>query len=181
MIVLAFVIIIAIVCVMPSLPRSMHILSLAARPLKNMPSLLLFPLVEILLGACIFVLMIGLCLYAISIGDIDTVDTSVANVSGGEVKEINFSSYSRLLLIFFVPMCFWWLSFLSHVGEFVVSSAGSVWFFSKDKTSLDSPIILSLKNLFKYHMGSLLWACIIIPTMRTFKATTGWFKGQVGS
>jgi hypothetical protein len=105
------------------------------------------------------------------------VDTDVASVAGGEVKIIDFSIYARLMMIFFFPVIFWWLSFLAYVGEFCVTSAGAIWFFSKDKNTLEYPILLSLKNLLSYHMGSVLWCCVIIPSMRTLKAVTGWLKG----
>jgi hypothetical protein len=66
----------------------MSILALAARPLKNIPNLLLFPLAEIALGIPVFLLMVALCLYAISIGEISEVDTNVESVPGGKVKVI---------------------------------------------------------------------------------------------
>lgn len=129
----AALVLLSIVCLIPSLGRSVHILRLSARPLKNIPSLLAFPLVEIVLGVFFICLMTTICLYAISIGTIDEVDTDVAEVAGGEVKVLKFSAVSRLGMIFVIPMSLWWLSFLSMVGEYVVASASSVWFFSKDK------------------------------------------------
>lgn len=89
---IAALVLLAIVCLIPSLSRSVHILRLSSRPLKNIPSLLIFPLVEIILGVFFICLMTTICLYAISIGDIETHDTDVLELvkAGGEVKRIEF-------------------------------------------------------------------------------------------
>ena len=180
---IAALVLLAIVCLIPSLSRSVHILRLSSRPLKNIPSLLIFPLVEVLLGAFMICFMFTVCLYTISIGDIEKHDTDVLELFpvGGEVKVIDFQPVTRYLMIFVIPMSLWWLSFLSMVGEYVVSSAAAVWFFSKDKETLDSPILLSLKNLFYYHLGSVLWAAIIIPPTRMMKSIFGAIKGVAQS
>lgn len=178
---LTAIIVIVLISLVPSLGKSVHILRLAARPLKNMPSLLLFPMIEIFLGLIVFVIMLGLCLSLISIGTIEREDSDVFQVAGAEIKIIDFYTSARLGMIFIIPMSLWWLSFLSMLGEYAVASSAAVWFFSKEQNKLDSPIALSLKNLFWYHLGSILWASIILPPLRSVKAIIGSIKGMTKS
>ena len=89
-------------------------------------------MIEILVGLIVFTVMIGLCMSLISIGTIETESSRVFNVAGGEIKIIDFYTSARLGMIFIIPMCLWWLSFLSMFGEYIVASSASVWFFSKE-------------------------------------------------
>jgi hypothetical protein len=53
-----------------------------------------------------------------------------------------------------------------------------MWFFSKDRTVLKGPSLLSLKTLLSNHLGTLLWASIIIPSMRSVRTVTGWIASK---
>jgi hypothetical protein len=112
----------------------------------------------------------------VSLGNVDEI-TYEGEIPGDEVKVIHFHTKTRFFLLFTVPMCFWWLSFISLSGEFVINSAAAVWFFSKEKSVLDTPIWKGFKNLFGYHMGSVLLASILVPMFRVPRALLGWCKG----
>ena len=122
------------VVLIPTLRRSVGILRISTRPLKNIPALLFLPIIQVILGACVFVLMISTSMWAISIGDVDT--ESYKAVPGGEIKIIDYYTSYRYCLCFIIPMCIWWLSLIITMGEYIATSAASYWFFSKEKTVL---------------------------------------------
>ena len=155
------------------------ILRLAARPLKNIPMMLLVPIVQIALGSVIFVMMISSSMAVISIGEQDTIEYD-GTIAGDHVKIIHYHELTRLILILTIPVCLWWLSFIATAGEYIVSSASAVWFFSKEKGVLDSPIWRGVKNMFWYHLGSLLLGSILVPMFRLPKALFGWSRGKCG-
>jgi len=175
-IIMGILVAIIFVVLIPKLRRTVGILRISTRPLKNIPALLFLPILQVILGGCVFVLMISTSMWAISIGDIDT--ESYKEVPGGEIKIIDYYTSYRYSLLFIIPMCLWLLSLIITMGEFIATSAASYWFFSKEKTVLQSPIAKSVENMLKYHMGSLIIASILVPMFRSTKAIFGWCKGM---
>jgi solute carrier family 44 protein 1 (choline transporter-like protein) len=172
------IVLIAIIILMCNVKRTFEILRLSARPLKNIPLLLLIPMFELFLGAALLGGMLAACMATVTVGNYDTISYD-GNFPGGEVKMIHYHENTRWLLIFIIPVFLWWLSFIATSGEFIVNSAAAVWFFSKEKSSLESPISKGISNLFKYHLGSILLGSIVVPMFRIPKAVLGWCKGRV--
>jgi hypothetical protein len=75
--------------------------------------------------------MLVLIYGTISAGEIERYD--YAGVPGGELKRLSYHVSWRYAMIFFVPVCFVWILAVVAMGEFVVSTAASVWFFSKER------------------------------------------------
>jgi len=130
-------------------------------------------------GALIFVLMISSSMSVISIGEMDTINYD-GTIAGGLVKIIHYHELTRWVLLFTIPVCLWWLSFIATAGEFIVSFASSVWFFSKEKRVLENPIRKGIYNMFWYHLGSLLLGSVLVPMFRLPKALMGWCRGKCG-
>jgi hypothetical protein len=65
------------------------------------------------------------------------------------------------------------------IGEYIVSTAASIWYFSKEKQVLLHPVTTALKNVVRYHMGSIVVASVVIPITRPIKAVLGWLKGCI--
>ena len=82
---------------------------------------------------------------AASIGEIDKI-TYEGNISGGNVKIIDYYENVRLLYILAIPVCFWWLSAISMFGEYIVAGAASSWFFAKEKDKINAPIRTALRG-----------------------------------
>jgi hypothetical protein len=113
----------------------------------------------------------------VSIGNIDE-RTYEGEIPGGNVKVIHFHELTRLVLVFSIPAFFWWMSFIATAGEYVVGSSSAIWFFSKDRHHLESPIKRSIKNCFRYHLGSVLIASVLIPLLRLPMMIIAWAKGK---
>ena len=176
--VIGALLIVATMILLFSVKRTFEILRLSARPLKNIPLLLLVPLVEILIGAIFVMALATSSMATVTVGNIDERDYD-GDIPGGDVKVIHYHTATRVLMIFTIPMCLWWMSIIATSGEYIVNSAAAVWFFSKDKQILDSPILGGLKHLIRYHMGSIILGSIIVPMFRIPKAILGWAKGRL--
>lgn len=48
----------------------------------------------------------------------------------------------------------WITEFIIGCQALIVASSVAKWYFTRDKSSLKSPICLSIRNLIVYHMGS---------------------------
>jgi hypothetical protein len=121
--------------------------------------------------------MLALMFGVISMGDIERYNYD--GVPGGELKRIDYNIKWRFTMIFFVPILTLWISMIVTMGEFIVSTSASIWYFSKDKHVLLHPVSTALGNVVKYHMGSLVVASILVPLCRPVKAVLGWLKGCV--
>lgn len=172
------VLLLAILILLFSVRRTFEILRLSARPLKNIPLLLLVPLAELLIGAIFVVILAAASMATVTIGNIDEREYE-GDIPGGEVKVIHYHTHTRLVLIFIIPMCLWWMSIIATSGEYIVNSAAAVWFFSKDKAILDSPIYRGFKHLVGYHLGSVILGSVAVPMFRIPKAVLGWCKGRL--
>jgi hypothetical protein len=168
---------VGIVCALmiPKFKKSSEVLRYSARPLKNITGLLLVPFVQLFCQAVFFMLMLGLMYGVITQGDIERIDYS--GVPGGEIKTIEYNISWRYTMIFFVPICLLWMQVTISAGEFIAATATSIWVFSQDKHTLSHPIRTGVKNLFRYHMGSIILASCLIAPFRPIKAVLGWTKG----
>jgi hypothetical protein len=161
----------------PKIGKIANILRISTRPLKNIPQLLILPIIQVCVGLIVLLFMLTMSIHIVTIGDIDRIDYN--GVPGGEIKIIEYYVGWRYILIFIVPICFLWLSIIVTIGEFICASSSSIWFFSKEKTALQSPIYTSINNLFRYHFGTIVLASIVLPIFRSLKAVLGFMKGEL--
>lgn len=114
-----------------------------------------------------------------SLGEVDRIEYE-GDIPGDHVKVLHYHELTRWMLLFTIPVCLWWLSAVASAGEYIVSSASAVWFFSKEKRVLESPVWKGVQNMFKYHLGSVLLGSIVVPLFRAPKAIMGWIFGKLG-
>ena len=139
------------------------LISLSSRPLRNATCVSFLPCIVMLLGAGVYAMLLTFVTYASGTGSIDTESVSLIE---RYVKTINFEIAPRVLIFYVLLMTLWWFSLLSTVTEYLTASYTCYWFFGKDKSSLIQPFRNSLKHAFRYHMGSLILASVVVPAFR---------------
>lgn len=162
---------------LPSMKRSISVFRASLRPLRNVYSLFILPIIALFIGGAVLTSLVFSLIYGGSVGDIDKIDED--SVPGGEVKMIDLYSRERYILIFVIPVHLWWLSFVSAVCEYLIASIATFWFFSKDKAILNSPVRSSIWNTFANHIGSIALGSILIPVFRLPRVIVSGLKGIV--
>lgn len=109
-----------------------------------------------------------------SIGEIVTEDLDL--VPGEEVKYIEFNEATRILQLFTILIGLWWLTLLSEIAHWVGASIAVNFYFNSNK---NKALTKSLYNLFKYHLGSLLFSSILNPLLRLPRVLVSGIKGRV--
>jgi len=59
-----------------------------------------------------------------TVGNIDTI-TYEGEIPGDEVKVIHYHTNTRWLMLVIIPTCFWWMSLLATITEYIVGSSAS--------------------------------------------------------
>jgi hypothetical protein len=160
---------------LPAMRRAIKVFKASLRPLRNVCSLFIIPVLALVIGGGILTSLVFSLIYGGSIGDMNTIDEET--VSGGEVKVIDFYWRERYILLFVIAVHVWWLTFVSTVSEYLVASVATFWFFSKDKAILKSPVATSITHLFSNHIGSIALGSILIPLFRLPRVIVSGLKG----
>jgi hypothetical protein len=63
----------------------------------------------------------------------------------------------------------WFVQLIFDCQHFVIAGAISAWYFTRDKSKLISPVITSLHNLIRYHLGSVCLGSMIITFVKVIR------------
>jgi len=120
-----------------------------------------FLLAMVVIGVVVYTYFITLMIYQVSCGESSWEDSSY--IPPGKVNSWSFHEAERVLVFFTVGMVLWSFSLLIHTTEYVTAVASKVW-----ATTRPAPfrITKALYPLFRYHLGSVLLAAVIIPVGR---------------
>lgn len=129
-----------------------NLISLSKDPITKVKGILIIPVLQITIGLMIVIGLNVLILWTFSIGQVVSLDNN--NVPGGKVNTLEFRSTDKIILIFILLMCFWWLSFLIAIGDFIMGGIIGSWYFTKEKSTIFNPVSTSIKNILKYHLGT---------------------------
>ena len=69
---------------------------------------------------------------------------------------------------------FWMSQFLIGCQHMIIAGAVGIWFFTRNKSQLGSPICTSFSNLTRYHLGTVAFGSLLIALVqfaRTILAT----------
>ncbi|XP_054706753.1 choline transporter-like protein 1 [Uloborus diversus] len=134
----------------------------AGKSVAAMPLILLQPVLTFISMAavCCFLLIGFVCL--------QTSGKPLVNSEGKVSFPIEtFFQVMRWLSLF----GFLWLTqFVLACQNLVVTGAVAVWYFTRDKSKLSSPIWNSFQNLVCYHLGSAAFGSLIIAIMKAIRA-----------
>jgi hypothetical protein len=136
-----------------AISASTQLFTLISEPLQKVKHLLFVPFFILIIGLIIVVAIMALVLFTFSIGKVNKIQNN--NVPGGYVNSLEFQSTDKLVLAFVLLMLLWWALFLIGITDFIIGGVIGCWYFSREKSVLYSPIRISIRNCFKYHLGSI--------------------------
>ena len=145
------------------LRTGVNLVQVAAKPIHGLKQLFIFPYCQLLVGGAVLVLMVFVLVWTMSAGQV--VSQTDDYVPGREIKVIEYSTTERGYLAVIVFMSLWWIAFLSGIGEGIMAIGVSVWYYTREKSSLNWPLIQALKFTFRYHVGSYALGSIVHVTL----------------
>lgn len=77
--------------------------------------------------------------------------------------------FVRIARVLNIIAFIWFSQFLIGCQHFVVAGTVSKWYFTRDKTKLNTPMLTTYGNLFWYHLGSICLGSWIITIVKTIK------------
>jgi solute carrier family 44 (choline transporter-like protein), member 1 len=65
----------------------------------------------------------------------------------------------------------WFVQFLFGCQDFVIAGSVSKWFFTRNKTKISFPVIVSFGHLIRYHLGSICFGSLLIAIVQFVRIT----------
>jgi hypothetical protein len=159
-----FVLFLVIPCLGLRLKRGVRTMAAGAQVHGHSLPLCFCIFLALLVGVGFYAYFITLIVYQVSTGEHVTKEVN-AVFPAEEVSRWEFSNGPRVLVIFDVFMIMWHFSFFAHVVEYVSGSAAAHWFIHSDHKG-QFPLHRALFQLFRYHLGTVLLASVIVPFAR---------------
>nr|XP_022315976.1 choline transporter-like protein 1 [Crassostrea virginica]XP_022315977.1 choline transporter-like protein 1 [Crassostrea virginica] len=140
----------------------------AGRAVSRVPFLLLQPLWTILCFLGFFALLSYIFLAMESAGQ-----PIISNTTGF----VSFEKDDKIkgLKWFHIFASVWILQFIFACEKIVISGAVAIWYFQRDSGMPTFPILLSIKRLLRYHLGSAVFGSFII----TLLVVVNWILGFI--
>ncbi|XP_022244407.1 choline transporter-like protein 1 [Limulus polyphemus] len=135
----------------------------AGKALATMPLLLFQPVVTFITLAAIVVGWFVGYLYIHTAKDV-TVDPETDYVT------FHLTTFFRLMKWYHLFALFWFTQFVISCQHVVIAGAVATWFFTRDKKKLSTPILTSLYNLIRYHLGSVALGSFVVALLKLIRA-----------
>ncbi|KAL7012087.1 hypothetical protein ACKWTF_014619 [Chironomus riparius] len=73
----------------------------------------------------------------------------------------------------------WFTQFIFGCQHFIIAGTVSKWYFSRDKSKLDSPICSSFRQLTRFHLGSICLGSMLITLVKILKMIVNAIKKSI--
>jgi solute carrier family 44 (choline transporter-like protein), member 1 len=70
----------------------------------------------------------------------------------------------------------WFIQFIYGCQDFIIAGAVSKWFFTRNKSKLNLPIVTTFAHLIRYHLGSISFGSILIAAVQFVRAFLKWVE-----
>lgn len=134
------------------LSTGIGLVQITSRPINALWQLFFFPLFQLLAGGAILVLVVFVIIWILSNQSISTQTDDY--VPGQSIKVLEYTGAERGYLVVAVFVAFWWLALLSALGEGIMAVGVAIWYYTREKSTLEMPLLQGLKYVFRYHIGS---------------------------
>jgi len=141
------------------LGTGISLVQITARPINALWQLFFFPLFQLLAGGAMLVLVVFVIIWILSNQTISTITDDY--VVGQNIKVLEYTGAERGYLVVAVFVAFWWLALLSALGEGIMAVGVAIWYYTREKSTLEMPLLQGLKYVFRYHIGSFALGAIL--------------------
>ena len=145
---------------------------------KILNQLWFLPLLMTVVGIMVLLMCFAVLLFGISNGTIETIKAN--NIDGGHAKKISYAAWVRWLMVFNFYMLIYWILVVLGFTDLVISYSISLWYFSKNKNSVKLPVLVALKNVTKYHLGTVFYISLISTFLKFPNMLMRFFRKQLG-
>merc|ERR1719197_1889091 len=136
----------------------------AAKSVKAMPMLMLFPFCSVVLMFALMVYWVIIAGYIYSNGDL-----SISDVTMTAAQAANNDAARKLLCHFFGLL--WTTNYVTGFFTMAIAGAVVIRYFSTDKrTKSRVPVLKSLKTVVRYHLGSIAFGSMVIAIVQLIRA-----------
>ncbi|XP_045462805.1 choline transporter-like protein 1 [Harmonia axyridis] len=148
----------------------------SGKAVASMPVLLFLPVLTFLCLGGLITLWFFCCLWIESSGILTETNHGIFHYEKNDWMRV-----TRWQNIFAM---LWMAQFLIGCQHMVIAGAVSFWYFTRDKTKLNTPVCQSMCNLIRYHLGSVALGSLVIAIIQfiriILKFIENRFKGRTG-
>lgn len=130
----------------------------AGRAIRKMPFMLLFPFLTFTFVMLNIVYFIAVYVFLYTAADAS--ENAIGHVVYTNNDDLRYMQWYHVFGFL------WAVQLVFAIQEFVLAGAVSRWYFASDKSSLGWPIAASIKNAFRYHLGTLAFGALIIALVQ---------------
>jgi len=158
-----------LICFMaPRIYLACKVIQQAAACLAEIPSALLFPVVQWVFMAALFVWFVAVFLYLASAGEWDQATRTYA-----------WNDNIRRALIFHFFGLLWCRAFILAVGNLVIAGATCDWFIIHDKKMLRLPVYSAFIRTLRFHTGTAAAGALIIAIVQFIRWVFRYYMYQI--
>jgi len=154
---------------------SMACVRAAARAMSSMPTMIVFPFIQILGLAGFTTIWFFYAVHLASTGTLVTAEIdTIAKVT---VRAFEFDEITRQAGWYLLFCFFWTAAFISAVGEIVISMCVAKWYFSRDKRRVGvCTVFTCIADTLRYHLGTAAFGSFIIAVTQMVRAFVAYLQ-----
>ena len=162
--VVAFIYLICLCCCWKNIARAVGIVKATSRFSQQVPTIFAVPVVFFFIILIWVLYWTASALYLYSIGEPVKRDGDIP------IADIKWDKNTRYLFLTHVFGLFWVGAFIIGAAQFVIAATTVQWYFnSESENAGKGSVMLGVKWLFRYHLGSIAFGALIIAIMQMIK------------
>ncbi|XP_052274056.1 choline transporter-like protein 1 [Dreissena polymorpha] len=146
----------------------------AGKATRCMPSLLVFPFITLIFLGIFFggLVYIFLC--------IETSGTPTVENTTGFV-DMKADEILKVLKWYHIFGIVWVTQFIIACHNLTIAGAVSIWYFTRNKDQLGFPVLRSIGNIIRYHIGSLAFGSLVITFVVVLRMVLSFIENRLRS
>eukprot|EP00928_Gymnodinium_smaydae_P015248 TRINITY_DN15604_c0_g1_i1.p2 TRINITY_DN15604_c0_g1~~TRINITY_DN15604_c0_g1_i1.p2 ORF type:complete len:667 (+),score=161.38 TRINITY_DN15604_c0_g1_i1:226-2001(+) len=154
----------------------------ACDTIKNLPTLMLEPVMSLCLKAIIFYWLLYGMAYVASQGEIvpatSPMDTSAGVAISGVMRKIQFESWMYTHILIWVFGSVWIYEMVIALSQYSVSHAVVIYHLNRDESCRIAPLSVGVLNGLVWHLGTLAFGSFVIGVLRCLTAVCAFIAKQ---
>mmetsp|Transcript_3147 Transcript_3147/g.4913 ORF Transcript_3147/g.4913 Transcript_3147/m.4913 type:complete len:688 (+) Transcript_3147:32-2095(+) len=155
----------------------------AAKAMESMHAVVFLPVLQAVGLVCFLVFWVIYCVYLASSGDIEIHSaeyTYQGTTSQYNYRTFNYKPNTRYAFLYLLFTFFWTSEFIVAVGQLVVALAFAAWYFTRDKSTINSGTVWwALRTTILHHLGTAAFGSLIVAIIRTIRAVVMYFQKKM--
>ena len=148
---------------------SMACVRAACRALSDMPTMIFFPVIQVIGLAAFMLIWLVYAVHLASTGEITK--TQLPTTVDISVRTYVFDDFTKKCGWYLIFCFFWTVAFIAAMGEIVIAMTVSKWYFTRDKSRLGIfTIFASIIEAIRYHIGTAAFGSFIIAVVQMIRA-----------